>query len=136
MVLPLVAIGGNRPLRKEQMFWTSDGPINEAQLLQMRQEFWDTSPSFEGKKEVWEALRGACEAVEQGDYELAQAIIDGVGVTLPNGTGSYVCIDPLYTVVEYVLHGSHFAQRMVLIRLNMKFSQVIKSLRCNLSSLW
>lgn len=65
--------------------WSNEAPINEAQLLQMREEFWDTAPSYEGRKEIWEALRGACEAFEKGDYDLAQAILEGVGVTLPNG---------------------------------------------------
>ena len=67
------------------MVWSNDAPINEAQLQQMREEFWDTAPSYEGRKEIWEALRGACEACEKGDYDLAQAILEGVGVSLPNG---------------------------------------------------
>lgn len=40
---------------------------------------------YEGRKEIWDALRAACEAVEEEDYELAQAIVDGVSVSLPRG---------------------------------------------------
>lgn len=80
-----MAVGSNKPLHREAVVWSNDAPINEAQLLQMREEFWDTAPSYEGRKEIWEALRWACEAFEKGDYDLAQAILEGVGVTLPNG---------------------------------------------------
>ena len=84
-VLGGVAIGGNKPLKRHALKWTNDGPINEAQLKRMREEYWDTAPKYEGRKEIWEALKGASEAFEAKDYDLAQAILDGVEMTLPHG---------------------------------------------------
>lgn len=51
-----------------------------------RDEFWDTAPAFEGRKEIWDALKAAAYALETGDHALAQAIIDGANITLPHGT--------------------------------------------------
>ena len=51
-----------------------------------RDEFWDTAPAFEGKLEIWNALKAATEAAERDDHELAQAILDGAGISMPNGT--------------------------------------------------
>lgn len=51
-----------------------------------RDEFWDTAPAFEGRKEIWDALKAAAYAAESNDYPLAQAIIDGANISLPNGT--------------------------------------------------
>jgi hypothetical protein len=31
------------------------------------------APAFEGRKEIWDALRGACYAIEQNDTNLAQS---------------------------------------------------------------
>lgn len=31
------------------------------------------APAFEGRKEIWDALRGACYAIEQNDFDLAQS---------------------------------------------------------------
>jgi predicted alpha/beta hydrolase len=31
------------------------------------------APAFEGRKEIWDALRGACYAIEQNDVDLAQS---------------------------------------------------------------
>ena len=44
-------------------------------LVSKRDEFWETAPSYEGKKEVWEALRSAADALERGDLEHAQLVI-------------------------------------------------------------
>lgn len=51
-----------------------------------RAEFWDTAPAFEGRREIWDALRAAAVAAEGGDYALAQAIVDGASISLPGGT--------------------------------------------------
>ena len=56
-----------------------------AQLKVKQDEFWETSPAYEGRKEIWDALKAACET---DDVSLAQAIIDGANITLP--TGSYI----------------------------------------------
>ncbi|CAO2586389.1 Ubiquitin domain-containing protein 2 [Lemmus lemmus] len=57
--------------------------MTDGQLRNKRDEFWDTAPAFEGRKEVWDALKAAAHAFESNDHELAQAIIDGANVTLP-----------------------------------------------------
>ena len=48
------------------------------QLLSKRDEFWDTAPAFNGRAEIWQALRAAAEC---GDTDTAQAIMSAVDVT-------------------------------------------------------
>lgn len=63
------------------------------------------APAFEGRKEIWDALRGACYALEQNDIELAQSIIDCANISLPRGT-LLDCYDELgtrYQLPIYVL---------------------------------
>ncbi|XP_032806711.1 ubiquitin domain-containing protein 2-like isoform X1 [Petromyzon marinus] len=81
-----VALGRNQPLRKERPKWKSEFPMTEGQLRSKRDEFWDTAPAFEGRKEIWDALRAAAYAFECSDYDLAQAIADGANISLPHGT--------------------------------------------------
>jgi hypothetical protein len=38
-----------------------------------------------GRKEIWDALKAAAFAAETNDFALAQAIIDGANISLPNG---------------------------------------------------
>lgn len=59
--------------------------MTEGQLRSKRDEFWDTAPAFEGRKEIWDALRAAASAFESSDHQLAQAILDGASITLPHG---------------------------------------------------
>lgn len=81
-----VSIGKNQPLRHEKPKWKSDVPLTEGQLRSKRDEFWDTAPAFEGRKEIWDALKAAAYAVESNDFTLAQAIVDGANIVLPTGT--------------------------------------------------
>lgn len=60
-------------------------PLTIGQLRSKRDEFWDTAPAFEGRKEIWDALRAATVAAESMDFELSQAILDGASITVPNG---------------------------------------------------
>lgn len=60
-------------------------PLTEGQLRSKRDEFWETAPAFEGKKEIWDALRAAAET---DDHTWAQAIVDGANITLPTGKRS------------------------------------------------
>ena len=78
-------IGRNQPLKQEKPKWKSDVPLTTGQLQSKRDEFWETAPAYEGRKEIWDALRGAATALESGDYVLAQAIIDGANISCPNG---------------------------------------------------
>ncbi|KPP58512.1 ubiquitin domain-containing protein 1-like, partial [Scleropages formosus] len=80
-----VALGRNQPLKREKPKWKSDYPMTDGQLRSKRDEFWDTAPAFEGRKEIWDALRAAAHAFESNDHELAQAIVDGASITLPHG---------------------------------------------------
>lgn len=80
-----MALGRNQPLKRERPKWKSDYPMTEGQLRSKRDEFWDTAPAFEGRKEIWDALRAAASAFESNDHLLAQAILDGASITLPHG---------------------------------------------------
>lgn len=89
----------------ETIRWKSDVPLTEGQLRSKRDEFWDTAPAFEGRKEIWDALRAAAVAAEAMDYELAQAILDGASVSVPNGylTECYDELGARYQVPIYCL---------------------------------
>ncbi|KAM3913056.1 ubiquitin domain-containing protein 1 [Leptodactylus fuscus] len=88
--------GRNEPLKKERPRWKSDYPMTDGQLRSKRDEFWDTAPAFEGRKEIWDALKAAAYAVENNEHELAQAIVDGASITLPHGSLTE-CYDELGT---------------------------------------
>lgn len=87
VVLPVLPAGRNEPLKKDRPKWKSEYPMTEGQLRSKRDEFWDTAPAFEGRKEIWDALKAAAVALECNDHELAQAIVDGASITLPHGEG-------------------------------------------------
>lgn len=101
--LDAVAIGQNQPLVHEQEEWTSDVPLTEGQLRGKRDTFWETAPVYEGRKEIWDALRAACEAVEDGDFELAQAIVDGVSLCLPRGQGNTITQCCVHVVIGFTV---------------------------------
>ena len=98
--------GKNRKLRKDfARSFKLDRRITEAQLSAKREEFWDTAPAFEGKAEIWAALRAAVEACEQRNYQLAQVIVDSASIILPRGFLDD-CYDELgnrYQIPVYVL---------------------------------
>uniref|UniRef100_T1JHL7 Ubiquitin-like domain-containing protein n=1 Tax=Strigamia maritima TaxID=126957 RepID=T1JHL7_STRMM len=81
-----VSVGKNQLLKHERLKWKSDVPLTDGQLRSKRDEFWDTAPAFDGRKEIWDALKAAAYAAECNDYTLAQAIIDGANISLPSGT--------------------------------------------------
>lgn len=76
----------NKPLKTEKMRWKSDIPLTDGQLMSKRDEFWDTAPAFDGKTEIWVALKAAVDATFKDDTALAQAILDGAGISLPGGS--------------------------------------------------
>lgn len=88
---PALILGRNEPLKKERPKWKSEYPMTEGQLRSKRDEFWDTAPAFDGRKEIWDALRAAALAAECNDLELAQAIVDGACITLPHGMNAPEC---------------------------------------------
>lgn len=95
----------NKPLKSEKIRWKSDIPLTEGQLKAKRDEFWDTAPAFEGKTEIWAALKAAVDAATKEDLTLAQAILDGAGISLPGGS-MVECYDELgtrYSIPVYCL---------------------------------
>ncbi|KAG8365570.1 hypothetical protein BUALT_Bualt18G0119200 [Buddleja alternifolia] len=78
--------------------WKHSEAITRAQLMKMREEFWDTAPHY---GEIWDALRAAVEA----DLSLAQAIVDSAGVIVQNPDLT-ICYDErgfaLNTADEYI----------------------------------
>jgi len=95
----------NKPLKAERIRWKSDIPLTEAQLRAKREEFWDTAPAFEGKTEIWVALKAAVDAATKEDQAMAQAILDGAGISLPGGS-LVECYDELgtrYSIPVYCL---------------------------------
>ncbi|KAL2524279.1 Ubiquitin domain-containing protein [Abeliophyllum distichum] len=89
-----------KKIRKPKQ-WRHSEPITRAQLIQMRDEFWDTAPHYGGRKEIWDALRAAAEA----DLTLAQAIVESAGVIVqnPDLTVSYDERGAKYELPKYVL---------------------------------
>ena len=101
-----VTIGQSQPLLQEQIVWTSEVPLTEGQLQGKRDTFWETEPTYEGRKEIWDALRAAVEAAEQEDYDLAQAILSGANISLPTGGqdftwGTYLLHSLGYTIMSF-----------------------------------
>jgi len=78
-----VTIGKNKPLSGDRPKWQSETAITMGQLRSKRDEYWETQPAFDGRREIWDALRAACETEDQA---LAQAIVDGANITLPTGS--------------------------------------------------
>ncbi|KAG0085297.1 Ubiquitin domain-containing protein 2 [Podila epicladia] len=65
----------------KQHKWTSPTPLTRSRLEKEREEFWDTSPNYGGRAEVWQVLRAAC---EEPDHSLVQAILDAGRITVPS----------------------------------------------------
>ncbi|KAI5662353.1 hypothetical protein M9H77_21676 [Catharanthus roseus] len=119
--------GSAKKIRKPKP-WKHPQPITKSQLIQLREEFWDTAPHYGGRKgnqssinlpniyiittliysvslwlfpEIWDALRAAAEA----DLSLAQAVVDSAGVIIQNADLT-VCYDERgakYELPKYVL---------------------------------
>ncbi|KAJ2482553.1 hypothetical protein EV174_003183 [Coemansia sp. RSA 2320] len=73
------------------------------ELMRRRDEFWDTAPVYEGRAEIWQALRLACES---DDSQLASAILESVGVSVPTARiadGAYDELGACYTIPPYCL---------------------------------
>lgn len=98
--------GKNKRLRKDFCkYLKCDKYLSEQELQAKREEFWDTAPVFDGKVEIWQALKSAVEACEAKNFQLAQAIIDSANIILPNGFLND-CYDELgnrYQIPIYVL---------------------------------
>ncbi|XP_047330756.1 ubiquitin domain-containing protein 1-like isoform X2 [Impatiens glandulifera] len=81
--------------------WKHTEAITREQLIQMRDEFWDTAPHYGGRKEIWDALRAAAEA----DITLSQAIVESAGIIVQSADLT-ICYDERgakYELPKYVL---------------------------------
>ncbi|CAN4082195.1 unnamed protein product [Withania somnifera] len=80
--------------------WRHTEAITRTQLVQMRDEFWDTAPHYGGRKEIWDALRAAAEA----DISLAQTIVGSAGIIVqaPDLTVCYDERGAKYELPKYV----------------------------------
>ncbi|KAJ2313871.1 Ubiquitin domain-containing protein 2 [Coemansia sp. RSA 2705] len=83
--------------------WNSEEPLTRSQLERKREEFWDTAPAYEGRAEVWQAVRLACES---DDVELALAVLQSAGAVVPSRRvvdGVYDERGACYMVPQYCL---------------------------------
>lgn len=81
--------------------WTSDEPLSADQLKALREEFWDTSPHYGGSREIWSALKAACEA----DIDTARVILEAAGIIV-SVEDMTVCYDERgfkYDLPNYVI---------------------------------
>jgi hypothetical protein len=78
--------------------WKSDKPMTKEDVNKRREEFWLTSPNYDGRQEIWQALKDICESEE---LELAQAIADSAGISIPTGKLTDGCYDELGN--QYIL---------------------------------
>ncbi|KAF3522888.1 hypothetical protein F2Q69_00046974 [Brassica cretica] len=82
--------------------WKHTQPITKAELMKLREEFYDTAPHYGGRYERdMDALRAAAE----DDISLAQAIVDSAGVIVQNNdlTTCYDERGAKYELPKYVL---------------------------------
>ena len=56
--------------------------MSESQLRRKRETFWETAPAYEGRQEIWDALRAAAHAFEAQDYAMVQALLDASNIRL------------------------------------------------------
>lgn len=82
------AFGSARVKAWKRHKWRSEEPLTRAQLTRMRDEFWDTEPAYGGDRNIWDALKAACDA----DLETARAILQGAGVIVAAADMS-ICYD-------------------------------------------
>lgn len=101
-----VTLGQGEPLIQEPVVWSADVPLTMGQLQGRRDTFWDTAPMYDGRREIWDALKAAVEAAEQEDYDLAQAILSGANITLPTGhlSEAYDELGNRYVIPRYCLN--------------------------------
>jgi len=78
--------------------WESESPMTKEDVNKRREEFWITSPNYDGRQEIWQALKAVCET---DSLEMAQAIIESAGIKVPTGKLTDGCYDELGN--QYVL---------------------------------
>ncbi|GFR42931.1 hypothetical protein Agub_g3829 [Astrephomene gubernaculifera] len=81
--------------------WKSPEPITTSQLKKKREEFWDTQPHYGGDRNIWDALKAACEA----DQDTCRLLIESAGIIVA-AHDMTVCYDERgakYELPKYVL---------------------------------
>ncbi|KAG0367043.1 Ubiquitin domain-containing protein 2 [Mortierella sp. AD032] len=80
--------GGRRILSLKTHKWNAPAPPpTRIQLEREREEFWDTAPVYDGRPQVWQALRAACacgDDPEEEDPDQIQVILDAARITVPS----------------------------------------------------
>lgn len=100
-IFSVVTLGQGEPLVRQTLVWTADVPLTMGQLQGRRDTFWDTAPMYDGRREIWDALRAAVEAAEKGEFDLADAILSGASITLPAGIAKLTFIHSfMFTQVQ------------------------------------
>ncbi|KAG5175922.1 hypothetical protein JKP88DRAFT_270922 [Tribonema minus] len=70
--------------------WKYGSVVTQQQLVDMRQEYFATR--VEGHSYVWQVIKAACEALLEGDEELANSIMEASAVICPTGVMT-LCYD-------------------------------------------
>lgn len=68
---------GHRVKKWHRPKWRSDQPMTQEDLERQREVFWDTEPHYGGSREIWDALKAACEAQ---DPDTTKLIIESAGI--------------------------------------------------------
>lgn len=84
--------GGGFQLRTLAPWVYEGGALSQFQLQCMREEFWEKVKNSGGSTQTWDALKVACEAMCNGNHELAETVLQTASITTANGTLS-VCFD-------------------------------------------
>eukprot|EP00887_Chlorella_sp_A99_P003640 scaffold7.g3640.t1 len=93
--------GSNQVKSWRRPRWKSETPMTQEELERQREVFWDTEPHYGGSREIWDALRAACEA----DDVTAKVIIETAGVIVAS-EDMRICYDTKgakYDLPKYVL---------------------------------
>ncbi|KAF9541140.1 Ubiquitin domain-containing protein 2 [Mortierella hygrophila] len=76
--------GGRKILALKRHRWKAPvPPPTRIQLEREREEFWDTAPIYDGRAEVWQALKAVCCDTEN-DPDQLQSILDEARITIPS----------------------------------------------------
>ncbi|KAI8333566.1 hypothetical protein BC941DRAFT_433789 [Chlamydoabsidia padenii] len=94
-----------KPYKQSNLRWTSEVPITRSTLKKKRTAFWETTPFYEGRPEIWQVIQ---EAINSDNIILTQSILDGANLKLPTGNPNDGIYDeyghrykvPLYCLVD------------------------------------
>ncbi|KAF9131683.1 Ubiquitin domain-containing protein 2 [Mortierella sp. GBA39] len=76
--------GGRKILALKRHRWNAPvPPLTRTQLEREREEFWETAPIYDGRAEVWQALKAVCRDTEN-DPDKLQAILDEARINVPS----------------------------------------------------